>query len=137
MEILLYVETNYFFQCKREYESIKDMLTSILYEKLEENKNILNKIAKIITQLHLENKNHTIQQILKIVHQLDSKETFLQQFFIRNYEPIIKNYYKNLTIQKISKSTQKQYFVWAKETLQEERNFLISYLKRNNGKRHI
>ena len=60
MEILLYVETNYFFQCKREHESIKDMLTSILYEKLEENKNILNKIAKIITQLHLENKNHTI-----------------------------------------------------------------------------
>ena len=35
MEILLYVETNYFYQCKREYESIKDMLTSILYEKLE------------------------------------------------------------------------------------------------------
>ena len=70
-EVFLYVETNYFYQCKREHASIKEMLICMLYQELVENRKILNKISEIITNLHKQGQNDSIQNFLFLVHELD------------------------------------------------------------------
>lgn len=73
MEMLLYVETNYYHQCKNEYESLKDLLNSILYKELSSNRMILVKVTKKIAEDHKENNEGTSTNVLTMIMELDAK----------------------------------------------------------------
>lgn len=73
MEMLLYVETNYYHQCKNEHESLKDLLNSILYKELNQNKIILVEVTKQIAENRMQNNEEKSTNVLTMIMELDAK----------------------------------------------------------------